>query len=155
PQFLQSLVMSSKYEATGRLAVEPVGQGRPARQAETKRVEIVFEARAAFRPGMHGDAGGRVDDEHQNVAVGQGGAWLLRRRWDIGSPNAPDGIGAAKGEVLSDGDERKGKPGLMRRWFVGAPPAETPASEQSAHEAPGAVRHPVLAAPEPKRTWFE
>jgi fused signal recognition particle receptor len=52
---------------------------------------------------------------------------------------------------LSDDDDRKAKPGLMRRWFGGGAPA--PASPEAASEPPAPVAEP--AEPELKRTWIQ
>src|SRR5438552_10780262 len=61
--------MAAEHEAAGGLAIEPVRQLRSARQAEAQRVEPVFEARAAFRPAMHREAGRLVDHQHQTITM--------------------------------------------------------------------------------------
>ena len=60
------------------LAVEPVRQRGPARQAEPQAVEMRFQVVAALRAAMHGNAGGLVDDQHQPGPVQKAGNHLFR-----------------------------------------------------------------------------
>src|SRR6185437_5188348 len=76
--------MAPEDEAARGVAVEPMREGGPARQAEAQRVEIVLEARPAFRPGMDGDAGGLVENEHHPVSVDEPRAcffWGHGEKW--------------------------------------------------------------------------
>ena len=163
PQFLQSLVMSSEHETTGRLAIEPMGERWLSRQAEAQRFEIVLEAGAALRPAMHGDAGRLVEDEHQSVAVEQPRSCFFGRHGDIGYREEPRPQRAGdKDDVLSEDAEKTAKPSLMRRWFGGrgaappqpAAPEQAPAPILEASRPEPAESAPA-PAPEPKRTWFQ
>ena len=78
PQMSKRLAMAPKHEASGGVLVETVRQGWRARQAEPQGVEIVLEAGAAFRPAMHREAGGLVDDKHQTVAIKQASQHIVR-----------------------------------------------------------------------------
>ncbi len=68
-----------------------------------------------------------------------------------------------KDDALSDDGDNKAKPGLMRRWFGGATPAEPSAVAEAAPapeaaEAPAAIPEPPAPAEAPaelKRTWFQ
>ena len=71
--------MPSEHQAARGVAVEAVRERGLARQAEAQGVEIVLEARAAFRPGVNGDAGGLVEHEHHPVAVEQPRCCFFRR----------------------------------------------------------------------------
>jgi hypothetical protein len=70
--------VTAEHQAAGGVAVEPMRQRRAARQAEAQRVETILEALAAFRPGMHRNAGRLVDHEYQAVAVEQTRLHLFR-----------------------------------------------------------------------------
>jgi len=70
--------MPSEHQAAGRVAVEAMCQRGCARQAESKRVEIVLEGIAALRPAMHGQSRRLVDHQHQPVAVEQACEHLFR-----------------------------------------------------------------------------
>src|SRR5689334_22585186 len=61
--------MAPEHQAARGVAVESMREGGLARQAEAERVEIVLEARPAFRPRMNGDACGLVENEHHPVSV--------------------------------------------------------------------------------------
>ena len=65
----ERLAVAAEHQAAGRLAIEPVREFRPARQAVAQRVEPVFQARPALRPAMHRETGGLVDHQHQPVAM--------------------------------------------------------------------------------------
>ncbi len=91
PQLLQGLVMPSEHQAARGVAIEPMRKPRPARQAEAQGVKIILEARAAFRPGVNGDSGGFIENEHQPVAVEKPRSCFFRRhgkKWygSIGRP---------------------------------------------------------------------
>ena len=120
--------MSSEHQTTRRVAVEPMRKPGLARQAEAQGVKIILEARAAFRPGMNGDAGGLIENEHQPVAIEEARSCFFRRhgeKW-YGSIGRP-GIGRREGFVsLEENDENKGNPACMRRWFRGAEAAIAP-----------------------------
>ena len=84
------LAVTAEHEASRRVAIEPVGEDRRARQAEAQRAEGILERDAALvvgaaRSAMHGQAGGLVDDQHQPVAIKQPRQHLFRRdgpcRW--------------------------------------------------------------------------
>src|SRR3954470_15958426 len=47
-QFGQRLAMAPEHQATGGVAIEPVGKRGRARQAKAQRVEIILQALAAF-----------------------------------------------------------------------------------------------------------
>src|SRR6185437_2026174 len=103
--------MAPEDEAARGVAVEPMREGGPARQAEAQRVEIVLEARAALGAGMNGDAGRLVENEHHPVSVdeprscffrGHGKAWYA----SIGRAR----IGRAVKEVLWRWTETKRNP---------------------------------------------
>ena len=63
--------MAAENQAAGGVAVEPMGEGRFARQAEAQSVEIVLETCAALRAAVDGNPGRLVEDEHQSVAIKQ------------------------------------------------------------------------------------
>ena len=65
----ERLMMAAKHEAPGGIAVEPVRQRRRARQSEPQRVEMVFQALAAFGTAMHGETCRLVDHQHEPIAV--------------------------------------------------------------------------------------
>ena len=71
--------MPSEHQTAGGVPVEPMRKRGPARQAEAQRVEIILEARAAFRPGVNGDASGLIEDEHQPVAIEEPLSCFFRR----------------------------------------------------------------------------
>jgi hypothetical protein len=68
-QVRERLAVAPEHEAAGGLAIEPMRQLGPARQAEAQRAEPVLQARSAFRPAMHRQAGRLVDHQHQAVAM--------------------------------------------------------------------------------------
>ncbi|MET3325892.1 hypothetical protein ABIF54_003145 [Bradyrhizobium japonicum] len=63
------LAMAAEDEATGGVLVQPVGQHRRPRQAETERVEGCLQIGAALGAAMHRQTGRLVDDQHQSVAM--------------------------------------------------------------------------------------
>ena len=71
--------MPSEHQTARGVAVEPMRKRGPARQAEAQGVKIILEARAAFRPGMNGDAGGLIENEHQPVAIEEPRSCFFRR----------------------------------------------------------------------------
>ena len=71
--------MPSEHQAARGVAVEPMGEGGPARQAESQGFEIILEARAAFWPGMNGDAGGLIENEYHPVAIEEPRCCFFRR----------------------------------------------------------------------------
>ena len=122
PQFLQRLVMASEHEAARRVAIEPVRERRVSRQSEPEGVEIVLEARAAFRAAVDRDARPACRGP-ASVRRGRAAALLfLPASWDSGMPTGRPRIGAASRGFLAldDDDEKKAKSGLLRRWFGGA-----------------------------------
>ncbi len=60
---------------------------------------------------------------------------------------------------MSEDPEKKGTPGLMRRWFGASgattPSEEAPAAPETAQEAIVVTPEPLAPPPEPKRTWFQ
>ena len=83
--------MPPEHQAACGVAVEPVRERGIARQAEAQGVKIILEARAAFRPGVNGDASGLIEDEHQPVAIEEPLSCFFRRhgkKWygSIGRP---------------------------------------------------------------------
>ena len=68
-ELLQGLAVAAEYEATRRIAVEPVRQRRHARQAEPQAVEMRLEAVAALGPWMDREPDRLVEHQHQGVAV--------------------------------------------------------------------------------------
>ena len=70
--------MASQHETAGRILVEPVGEHRWPRQAESQAVEGGFQIGAALGAAMHRQAGGLVDDQHQPVAMEHAGLDFLR-----------------------------------------------------------------------------
>ena len=76
--------MAPEHQAAGGVTIEPMGERGLARQAEAERVEIVLEARAPFRPGVNGDAGGLIEDKHHPVAVEEAASCFFRghgKKW--------------------------------------------------------------------------
>ena len=71
--------MPSEHQTARGVAVEPMRKRGLARQAEAQGVEIILEARAAFRPGMNGDAGGLIENEHEPVAIEEPLSCFFRR----------------------------------------------------------------------------
>jgi len=71
------LAVASEHKASGGVLVEAVRERREARQAEPQGVEIVLEARSAFRSAMHRKAGRLVDDQHQAVPVEDAGQHIV------------------------------------------------------------------------------
>ena len=88
--------MSSENKAAGGVAVEPMGEGGLARQAEAERVEIVLEARAALWPPVNRDARGLVEDQHQTVAVEKPRSCFFGRHGDMVVQPAPPHRAARK-----------------------------------------------------------
>ena len=74
----QRLAVAAEHQAAGGVAVEPVRQRRRPRQPEAQRVEMIFQAFAAFGAAMHGEARRLVDHQHQPVAVEQPRHHLFR-----------------------------------------------------------------------------
>ena len=70
--------MASQHEAAGGILVEPVGQHRRPRQAESQAVERGFQIGAALGAAMHRQAGGLVDHQHQPVAMEHAGLDFFR-----------------------------------------------------------------------------
>ena len=70
-QLFKRLVVTSEDEAAGGVAIEPMREGRIARQAEAEMMERGLEIFAALRPLVHRDAGRLVEDEDQRVAIKQ------------------------------------------------------------------------------------
>src|SRR5262249_61248697 len=58
--------------------IETMGERGRARQAETQRAEIIFEALAALRPFVNGQARRLVDHQHQAVAIDETSHYLFR-----------------------------------------------------------------------------
>ncbi len=164
--------MPSEHEAAGGVAVEPMRKRRPSRQAEAQGVKVVLEARAAFRPGVNGDAGWLIENEHHPVAIEEARSCFFRRhgkKW-YGSIGRA-GIVRREGFVgLDEDDDKKGKSGLMRRWFGGGdaatapdlppPPAvsetEPPATQEAEPLADAPAPPSVAAAaPAPKQGWLQ
>ena len=71
--------MASQHQTAGGILVEPVGQHRRPRQAESQAVEGGFQIGAALGAAMHRQPGGLVDDQHQPVAVEHAGLDFFRR----------------------------------------------------------------------------
>ena len=71
--------MTSEHQTAGGVAVQPMGERGIARQAEAQGVKIILEARAAFRPGVNGDASGLIENEHQPVAIEEALSCFFRR----------------------------------------------------------------------------
>ena len=67
------LAMASQHQTAGGILVEPVGQHRRPRQAESQGVERGFQIGATLGAAMYRKAGGLVDDKHQPVAVEHAG----------------------------------------------------------------------------------
>ena len=65
----ERLAVTAEHEAARGLAIEPVRELGPARQAEAQGIEPVFQARPALRPAMHRQSGRLVDHQHQPVAM--------------------------------------------------------------------------------------
>jgi hypothetical protein len=59
---------SSPHQTSGRLAIEPVCQGRIAR-AEALGMEIILEIFTTLWTAVNRDAGWLVDDKHHPVAI--------------------------------------------------------------------------------------
>src|SRR5262245_35009106 len=70
--------MAAEHQAAGGVAVETMGERGRARQAETQRAEIIFEALAALRPFVNGQARRLVDHQHQAVAIDEPSHHLFR-----------------------------------------------------------------------------
>ena len=71
--------MPSEHQAACGVAVEPMRKGGIARQAEAEGVKIILKARAALRPGMDGDSGGLIKNEHEPVAIEESLSCFFRR----------------------------------------------------------------------------
>ena len=65
----QGLAVPAEHQATRGVAVEPMRDLRPARQAEAEVVEPARQRVAAATIGVHRQAGRLVDHQHQSVAV--------------------------------------------------------------------------------------
>jgi fused signal recognition particle receptor len=159
PQCLQRFVMAPQHQAAGGVAVEPMRERRLARQAEAERVEIILEARAPFRTGVNRDAGGLIEDKHHPVAIEEAASCFFRghgKKW-YGNVGRAHRGGFEESFALDDND-RKAKPGLIRRWFGGAEPeaALTEPPPPVAREAGPPAELPVpTAAPAPKPSWLQ
>ena len=71
--------MASQHETAGGVLVEPVGQHRRPRQAESQAVEGSLQIGAALGAAMHRQAGRLVDHKHQPVAVEHAGLDFVSR----------------------------------------------------------------------------
>jgi hypothetical protein len=61
--------VAAENQAAGGVPVEPVRRFRPAGEAEAKGVQVVDQGLAALGAGMHRQARGFVDHEHQGIAI--------------------------------------------------------------------------------------
>ncbi|MEY9755695.1 alpha-galactosidase [Bradyrhizobium yuanmingense] len=68
-QRCRRLAVAAEHEAARGVLVQPVGQHRRSRQAETQRVEGILQIGATLGAAMHRQAGRLVDDQHQAVAM--------------------------------------------------------------------------------------
>jgi fused signal recognition particle receptor len=155
--------MAPEHQTAGGVSIEPMRKRGPARQAEAQRVEIILEARPAFRPGMDGDARGLIENEDEPVAIEEPLSCFFRRhgkKWygSIGRAT----IGRREGFVgLDEDDDKKAKSGGLRRWFggVGVPVNDDRGLEREADAlgpkagAPPSAAAPV--APAPKQSWLQ
>ena len=91
--------MAAEHQTARRLAVEPMGERRRARQAEAQLIEPVLEARAALGAAMHRNARRLVDHQHQAVAVENPETCFLARHGRIALARA-DGRGAERRQTL-------------------------------------------------------
>ena len=69
--------MAAEHQAAAGIAIEPVRQLRPIRQAEAQAVQQALEVRPALGAGMHREAGRLVEDQHQRVAIQETRVQLL------------------------------------------------------------------------------
>ena len=155
--------MASEHQTAGGVAIEPMRKRGPARQAEAQRVEIILEARAAFRSGMDGDARGLIENEDEPVAIEEPLSCFFRRhgkKWygSIGRAS----IGRREGFVgLDEDDDKKAKSGGLRRWFggVGVPVNDDRGLEKEADALGAKAGAPPSAAaavaPAPKQSWLQ
>src|SRR5262245_26084306 len=74
----QRLAMAAEHQAAGGVAIETMGERGRARQAETQRAKMIFEALAALRPFVNGQARRLVDHQHQAVAIDEPSHYLFR-----------------------------------------------------------------------------
>ena len=61
--------MPPEDETARGVAVQPVSERGGAWHAEPQIVEMILEARAAFRASVHRHSGRLIDDQHQPVAM--------------------------------------------------------------------------------------
>src|SRR5262249_20108411 len=78
PERRQRLAVAAEHQATRRIAIKPVRERRCPRQPEAQRVEMVFQAFAAFRTLVDRKAGRLVDNEHEPIAVDEARYHLFR-----------------------------------------------------------------------------
>src|SRR6516165_3566523 len=69
--------MAAEHQAARGVAIETMRERGRARQAEAQRAEMIFEALAALRPLVNGQARRLVDHQHQAVAIDQPSHYLF------------------------------------------------------------------------------
>src|SRR5262245_29433048 len=103
----QRLAVAPQHQAARRVAVEPVGERRGARQPVAQRAEIILQALTALGSAMHRHAGRLVDDQHQPVAVEHAGHHVFRchgsiRHWSHFRRQAGTHPGSRPGHALPE-----------------------------------------------------
>jgi hypothetical protein len=74
----QRLAMAAEHQAARGVAIETMRERGRSWQAEAERAEIIFEAFAALRPLVNGQACRLVDHQHQAVAIDEPSHYLFR-----------------------------------------------------------------------------
>src|SRR5262249_14873508 len=75
----QRLAVAGEKKAPRGIRVEAVRERGRARKPETHRVEIVFQALAAFGSLVNRQPGGLVDRQHEAIAIDEPSHYLFRR----------------------------------------------------------------------------
>src|SRR5258708_23243691 len=70
--------MAAEHQAARGVAIETMRERGRSWQAEAERAEIIFEAFAALRPLVNGQACRLVDHQHQAVAIDEPSHYLFR-----------------------------------------------------------------------------
>ena len=112
--------MAAEHQAAAGVLVEPVGELGPPRQTEAQAVQELTDAEAALRAGVHGQARGLVQDQHQAVPIEQARGQRLGR--DQGR------LRAGRHWRSTGGARRRHKAGATLRDDGSLPPSGHPAS---------------------------
>ena len=159
--------MASEHQTAGGVAIEPMRKRGPARQAEAQRVEIILEARAAFRSGMDGDARGLIENEHEPVAIEEPLSCFFRRhgkKWYGSIGRASIGRRGRVCWLWTRTTTRRRNPACCAAGSA-APSVPAPDDRQPARRSSRRIGGPnapgppptvaAAVAPAPKQSWLQ